>query len=86
MSSMEPGLSSASNPNGTVKKFKARFCANGDQQLEGIDFFETYAPVMQWTTVCLMLILENLLNLKSKQDGVTIAFLHAKISVLHTLF
>ncbi len=26
-------------PNGTVKKFKACFCACKDQQLEGIDFF-----------------------------------------------
>ncbi len=34
-------------PNGTVKKFKACYCACGDQQLEGIDFFETYAPVVQ---------------------------------------
>ncbi len=34
-------------PNGTVKKFKACYCAHGDQQLEGIDFFETYAPVVQ---------------------------------------
>ena len=23
-----------------IKKFKARFCARGDQQIEGIDFFE----------------------------------------------
>ena len=38
-------------PDGMVKKFKARFCARGDQQLEGVDFFETYAPVVQWTTV-----------------------------------
>ena len=38
-------------PDGLIKKFKARFCARGDQQLEGIDFFETYAPVVQWTTV-----------------------------------
>ena len=37
-------------PDGLIKKFKARFCARGDQQLEGIDFFETYAPVVQWTT------------------------------------
>ena len=66
-------------PNGTVKKFKARFCARGDQQLEGIDFFETYAPVVQWTTVHLMLILENLLGLKSKQADVTAAFLHATL-------
>jgi hypothetical protein len=26
-------------PDGLVKKFKARFCARGDMQLEGIDFF-----------------------------------------------
>ena len=38
-------------PDGLIKKFKARFCARGDQQLEGVDFFETYAPVVQWTTV-----------------------------------
>ncbi len=59
--------------------FNARFCAHGDQQLEGIDFFETYTPVVQWTTVCLMLILENLLGLKSKQVDVTAAFLHATL-------
>jgi hypothetical protein len=62
-------------PDGMAKKFKARFCAQGDQQLEGIDFFETYAPVVQWTTVCLMLILEILLQLKSMQGHVTCAFL-----------
>ena len=45
-------------PDGTVKKFKGRFCARGDKQIEGIDFFETYSPVVQWTTIRLMLILE----------------------------
>lgn len=66
-------------PDGMVKKFKARFCARGDQQLEGVDFFETYAPVVQWTTVRLMLILEILLQLKSKQGDVTAAFVHGKL-------
>ena len=66
-------------PDGLIKKFKARFCARGDQQLEGIDFFETYAPVVQWTTVRLLLILEVLLKLKSKQGDVTAAFLHATL-------
>ena len=66
-------------PDGLIKKFKARFCARGDQQLEGVDFFETYAPVVQWTTVRLLLILEILLNLKSKQGDVTAAFLHADL-------
>ncbi|EJK72404.1 hypothetical protein THAOC_06069 [Thalassiosira oceanica] len=31
---------------GLIKKFKARFCARGDQQLKGVDFFEVYAPVV----------------------------------------
>jgi hypothetical protein len=35
-------------------------------QLEGVDFFETYAPVVQLTTIWLMFILEVLLGLKSK--------------------
>jgi hypothetical protein len=49
-------------PDGLIKKFKARFCARGDMQIEGVDFFETYAPVVQWTTVRLMLVLEVLLD------------------------
>ena len=41
-----------------INKPKDRFCARGDQQLSCVDFFKTYAPVVQWTTICLMLILE----------------------------
>ncbi len=36
---------------GSVKKFKARFCAREDRQLEGVDYFETWAPVVQWSTI-----------------------------------
>ena len=66
-------------PDGLIKKFKARFCARGDKQIEGVDFFETYAPVVQWTTIRLMLILESILGLTSKQGDVTCAFLHAHL-------
>ena len=66
-------------PDGRIKGFKGRLCARGDQQVEGVDFFETYAPVVQWTTIRLMLILEVLLGLKSKQGDVLAAFLHAKL-------
>jgi hypothetical protein len=48
-------------------------------EVNRIDFFETYAPVVQWTTVHLLLILEVFLQLKSKQGDVTAAFLHADL-------
>ena len=64
-------------PDVLIKKFKICFFARGYMQLEGIDFFETYAPVVQWMTAKLMLILEVLLGLKSKQGNVTAGFLHA---------
>ena len=55
-------------------------------QLEGVDFFETYAPVVQWTTIWLMFILEVLLGLKSKQGDVTCAFLHANLASDETVY
>jgi len=72
-------------PDGRIKKFKARFCARGDQQLEGIDFVETNAPLVQWTTIRLMFILEILLGLKSMQGVVTCAFLHADLKENETI-
>jgi Reverse transcriptase (RNA-dependent DNA polymerase) len=66
-------------PDGLVKKLKARFCVRGDKQLEGIDFFETFAPVVSWTTVRLMLILTLVLGLYTRQVDYTAAFLHAPI-------
>ncbi len=66
-------------PDGHIKKFKARFCARGDKQLKRIDFFEAYAPVVQWTTIRLMFILEILLGLKSKQGNILCAFLHGEL-------
>ena len=42
-------------PDGTAYQHKARFCAGGDVQIKGVDFFETYAPVVQWSTIRLLL-------------------------------
>jgi hypothetical protein len=72
-------------PDGLIKNSKPG-CARGDQQLEGIDIFETYAPVIQWTTICLMFILEILLGLKSMQGDVTYAFLHTDLKENETVY
>ena len=60
------GLQFEAIPRWLIKKLKARFGAHGGQQLEGIDSFKTYAPVVQWTTVWLLLILKVQLELKPK--------------------
>jgi hypothetical protein len=39
----------------TVLKFKARFCVRGDLQEEGVDYFKTYALVVAWSTVRMLL-------------------------------
>jgi hypothetical protein len=66
-------------PDGMIRKLKARFCARGDKQIEGIDFFNTFAPVVNWTTVCLMLILSIMVGLATKQVDYTAAFVHTPI-------
>ena len=66
-------------PDGLIKKLKARFCVRGDRQREGVDFFETFAPVVSWNTVRLMLVLSLILNLATRQVDYTAAFLHADI-------
>lgn len=38
-------------PDGLIKKLKAHFCARGHQQIEGVYYFETHAPVVMWTTI-----------------------------------
>jgi hypothetical protein len=42
-------------------------------------FFETYAPMIQWTTIRLMFVLEILLGLKPMQGNFTCAFLHVNL-------
>jgi hypothetical protein len=66
-------------PDGSVRKLKARFCARGDLQIEGVDYFETFAPVVNWQTIRLMLILSIVLGLATKPVDYTAAFIHAPI-------
>jgi hypothetical protein len=64
---------------GTPSKFKARFCVRGDLQKEGVDFFEPYNHVCQWSTVRIILnmLLQN--GWATKQVDYTNAFDQAEI-------
>ena len=66
-------------PDGTPLKYKARYCVRGDLQVEGVDFFETYAPVVQWSTVRLLLTLILTNGWQTKQVDYTNAFAQAAI-------
>ena len=66
-------------PDVTIKKLKARYCVRGDQQVAGIDYFETYAPVVNWSTVRLLLVLSIIEGLQSVQVDYNNAFAQATL-------
>ena len=66
-------------PDGTISSYKARFCVRGDQQVEGVDYFDTYAPVVSWSTVRLLLTLAILKGWKTRQVDYTNAFVQANL-------
>jgi hypothetical protein len=63
------------------KSSKHAFVLVGTNNWKALTFLKPMlpSPVVQWTTVRLMLILEVLLQLKSKQGEVMAAFLHAEL-------
>ena len=66
-------------PSGEVRKLKARFCVRGDTQTEGVDYFESFAPVVSWNNVRVLLVLTAILDLKSTQVDYLVAFCQAPI-------
>jgi hypothetical protein len=66
-------------PRGLVHKLKLRFCAMGCCQTEGVDYFKTFAPVVNWQTIRIMLVMSLLLGLATKQVDYTAVFVDANI-------
>ena len=60
-------------------KYKAHLCIDGSQQLKGEDYTESYATVIQWSTVCLVMILASMMNLESRQIDFDQAFTQADL-------
>ena len=61
-------------PDGTASKYKARYCVQGDQQTDGVNYFETYAAVVQWSTVRLLLTMILANDWTTRQVDYTNAF------------
>lgn len=60
-------------------RFKARLCARGFSQRAGIDFHETFAPVVRYDSVRILLALAAEMDLEIGQFDVKTAFLHGDI-------
>jgi hypothetical protein len=63
----------------TITKWKSRLCPHGGQQIAGVNFWHSYAPVVKWSTVWLTLILPTLLENQSRQVDFVQAFSQADI-------
>nr|KAJ0220468.1 hypothetical protein LSAT_V11C200058650 [Lactuca sativa] len=64
---------------GTIDKYKAKLVIQGFRQKEGIDFFDTYAPVARISTIRLLLALVAIDNLVIHQMDVKTTFLNGDL-------
>jgi hypothetical protein len=65
--------------NGNVARYKARVVVKGCAQRPGVDYEETFAPVMSQRTLRVLLSLAAARDLEAKQVDVETAFLHAAV-------
>ena len=68
-------------PDGTLNKHKAQLCAHGRQQTWGQDYWDTYAPVVTWASVLLLLIVAKVQGFQLKSINFVLAFPQADFDV-----
>jgi len=66
--------------NGTVDRYKARLVAKGFHHQPGVDYGETYSPIIKPTTVHTVLSLTISAGWVIRQIDVNNAFLHGNLS------
>lgn len=62
---------------------KARLVAPGCRQRYGVDYLETFAPVVQLSTIRLLLVFAAMLDLEYEQMDVVTAFLNGDLEEIY---
>ncbi|CAM8951514.1 unnamed protein product [Rhodiola kirilowii] len=64
---------------GTIEKYKARLVIKGYRQKEGLDYFDTFSPVIRITSIRMIIAIVALRNLEIYQMDVKTAFLNGDL-------
>lgn len=67
------------NDDGTVVRYKARLVVKGCSQVKGLDFQETFAPVVRYESVRTLLSIATATDMEIAQFDVKTAFLHGDL-------
>lgn len=74
-----PNSDSTTSEYGSLRKHKARLCCHGGQQQWGLNHWDTYAPVVSWFSIRILLVLSKLHNLHTKSVAFVQAYPQAMI-------
>jgi hypothetical protein len=69
-----------STTNGQISRYKTKLVAKGFQQVHGIDYDETFAPVVKMDSIRLALAIAEAKGWEVHQMDVKNAFLHGDLS------
>ena len=62
-------------------KYKAILCAHGGMQQWGVNYWETYSPVVNWISICTLLAISSIHGLPSRSIDFVLAFPQADFDV-----
>ncbi len=68
-------------PNGTISKYKVHLCAHGGMQSWGVDYWATFAAVVNWMSIRFLLTVAKIHGLDTKTIDFVLAFPQAELDI-----